>query len=202
MTRRYRRQRQQYLFAAALGLIGVINLLFFLILYRPARSEFYRLEESVESQRREVQTRRYSIERLVKLSAQLETSAQDRQRLYTKHFIPLEAGWSEILVRLDAMIQKAGVRNTSKNYAIASAPQYGLHSVTINMPVVGRYSNIVNLIKDIEESSTFFIINSIDVRGVQVDSDTAGGIQQGALGGIPQVNEIGLALNIETFFYQ
>jgi Tfp pilus assembly protein PilO len=186
MKAMYRRQRQQYLFAAFLGLIGVINLLFFLILYQPARSEYYRLQDSAEKLHAEVETRRQSVERLEKLNAQLGTSAQDRQRLYTTHFIPYEAGWSDILVQLDMMVQRGGVKNARKNYNIATAPQYGLYSVTISMPVTGTYSNIVNLIKDIEESETFFIINSIDVRG---SAEAA-------------TNAVVLALNLETFFYQ
>jgi Tfp pilus assembly protein PilO len=189
MTRLYRRQRQQYVFAAVLGVIGVVNLLFFLILYRPTRSEYYELQESVETLRNEVHSRRLSVERLERLNAQLETSAQDRQSLYTMHFIPHDAGWSEILVQLDRMIQQANVRNTRKSFSIATDPLYGLYSVTINMPVLGTYSNIVNLIKDLEESNTFFIINSIDVRG------SAQAVQPGG-------NDITLALNLETFFYQ
>lgn len=182
----YRRQRQQYLFAALLGLIGVVNLLFFLILFRPARADYYRLQESVERLQGEVQARGLSVERLGKLNAQLETTAQDRHQLYTKHFIPRDAGWSEILRQLDTMIQQAGVKNSRKGYNSDVAAQYGLYSVTINMPVTGTYSDIVNLIQDLEDSETFFIINSIDVRG---------SVQPGA-------EDISLSLNLETFFYQ
>jgi Tfp pilus assembly protein PilO len=186
MTARYRRQRQQHLFASLLGFIGIINLLFFLILFRPARAESFRLEASVESLRGEVQSRRLSVERLEKLNSQLATSAQDRHQLYTRHFIPHDAGWSETLRQLDAMIQRSGVRNSRKDYSISASPQHGLYSVTINMPVTGTYSEIVRLIEDLEDSETFYVINSIDVRG---------SVQ-------PGVTNVVLGLNLETFFYQ
>jgi Tfp pilus assembly protein PilO len=171
-----------------LGLIGVINLLFFFILYAPARSEYYRLQESIERSRSEIEMRRQKIASLERLNAQLSTLGQDRQRLFTGHFIPREAGWSEILLKLNQMVQDAHVENTQKGYTIDQAPQFGLYSVKIRIPVQGAYPNVVNFIKDIENSETFFIIDSIDVR-----SGTAGGSKQ---------SDIALDLNIETFFHQ
>jgi Tfp pilus assembly protein PilO len=182
----YRRQRQQYIFASVLGVIAVVNLLFFLILYRPARSDYFRLQDSIQKARADIQTRRHKIERLEKLNAQLETSAQDRLQLITMHFIPKDTGWSEILPQLEGMVQRAGVKNTRKDYSPAETPQYGLYSVKIRLPVTGLYSNVVSLIKEIESADTFFIIESIDVRG----SDASG------------VSEITMNLNLETFFYQ
>ena len=182
----YRRQRQQYVFASLLGLIALVNLLFFFILYQPSRSEYFRLQDSIQKARADVQARRHRIERLERLSAQLETSAQDRQRLYTMHFIPKNTGWSEILPQLDAMILRAGVKNTRKTYSIDATAQYGLYSVKITLPLAGLYPNVMTLIKEIESAETFFIIDSIDVRG----GGTAGG------------QDVSMNLNLETFFYQ
>ncbi len=186
--RRYRRQRQQYFFAGVLGFIGIVNLLFFFILYEPARSEYYRLQDSIQHLRADIGARRQKIEQLERLNAQLSTLEQDRQRLFTMHFIPRNAGWSEILPKLNTMIQEAGVENTQKAYSIEQTPQYGLYSVKIRVPVQGAYPNVVNLIRDLENSETFFIINSIDVH-------------RNASGGTGP-SEIGLDLNLETFFYQ
>jgi len=52
--------------------------------------------------------------------------------------------------------------------------------------VVGLYPNVVNFIKELEASQTFFIINSIDVRGATT----------------PAIPDVTMALNLETFFYQ
>src|SRR5438128_1455984 len=147
----YRRQRQQYLFVALLGVLGVVNLLFFLILYQPARSEYFGFRESIARLRTDIQARQHRIELLERLNAQLATLEQDRSRLFTMHFIPRNAGWSEILVRLDAMVREAEVQNTHKDYGIDQAPQYGLYSVKIRIPVVGAYPEVVNFIKDLED---------------------------------------------------
>src|SRR5204863_7528919 len=81
MKRLYRRQRQQYLLAIVLGVIAIVNVLFFLILYRPARGEYDRLQSSIERLRAEVQTQQQQVARLERLSTQLEGSEKDRQRL-------------------------------------------------------------------------------------------------------------------------
>ncbi len=182
----FRRQRQQYFFGGLLAVIAVVNVLFFLILYRPTRSEYFRLQDSIQKTRAEVEARRQKIQRLEKLNTQLETLAQDRSRLFTMHFIPRNAGWSETLPLLEAAVRKAGVKNTRKDYSIADTPQYGLYSVKIRLPVNGLYPSVVNLIRELEESPTFFIINSIDVHG----STTPGNA------------DVTMSLSLETFFYQ
>lgn len=182
----YRRQKQQYVFAAVLGAIAVINLLFFIILYQPIRGEYYRLQGSIQKLRADVQSQQQEVDRLERLSAQLEGSEKDRLRLFTTHFIPRSAGFSEILPQLDAVAEKAGVHKTRVDYAIDDAARYGLYSIKMKVPVTGGYSNIVNFIKDLEHSDTLFIINSIEVRGVA---------------GSPGA-DIALSMGLETFFYQ
>ncbi len=194
----YRRQRQQYFFAALLGVLGVINLLFFLILYQPARSEYYGLRESIERLRTGIQARQQRIELLDRLNAQLATLEQDRSRLFTMHFIPRNAGWSEILPKFDGMILDAQVHNLHIDYNIDTSPQYGLYSVKIRVPVEGAYPNVVNFIKDIENSETFFIISSIDLHG----SSNSGSGGAASTSSVQSSSNIGLALNLETFFYQ
>jgi Tfp pilus assembly protein PilO len=188
MRATYRRQRQQYLFAGVLGVIAVINVLFFLILFAPARSDYYRLRDSIGTLRSEVVARQKAVERLENLSAQLETSEQDRRRLYTKHFLPRDTGYSQILLKLDGMAQGAGVISTRKSYEINEAPQYGLYSVRITVPVTGAYANVVRFIRELESSDTFFIINAIDVTAPDAQTQATVGIA--------------LNLQLETFFYQ
>ena len=84
------------------------------------------------------------------------------------------------------MVRKTGVKNARKDYSVDEAPQYSLESVKIRLPATGVYSNVVNLIKELENSDTFFIIDSIDLRG-------------NVASGTPEVT---MNLNLETFFYQ
>jgi hypothetical protein len=182
----FRRQRHQYLFAGLLTVIAVINLLFFFILYRPARSEYLTLQDSILKTQAEVQSRHQRIERLDKLNKQLETSAQDRRRLFTTHFIPIEAGWSEIVPKLESMVRDAGAKNVRKNFAIDKTPQYGLYGVKVKLPVTGPYPSVMNFIQDLENSATLFIIDAVAVR-----SNPTGG-----------PSEVTMDVDLETFFYQ
>jgi len=184
-----KRQRQQALFAAILGATAIISLLFFLILYRPARSEYFELQRSIENLRADIQTRQASVERFERLSYQLDTSEQDKLRLITGHFIPYAAGFSQIMPHLDAMAQHAGVKKTTVVYDVAEAPQYGVYSLKIRLPVQGTYANIVNFIKELEDSQTLFIIEAIDIQSASGQS-------------VPAGSEISLDLSLETFLYQ
>jgi Tfp pilus assembly protein PilO len=187
MKRLYRRQRQQYVLAIVLGVIAIVNVLFFLILFRPARGDYYSLQSSIQKLRADVQSRQQQVARLEKLSAQLAGSEKDRQQLLSGHFIPRDAGFSEILPELDEIAMGAGVKKTRVDYTIDDLPSYGLYSVKMRVPVTGEYSNIVKFIRNLEHSNTFFIINSIEVRGA------AGGSAG---------TDLALSLALETFFYQ
>ena len=183
-----RRQRQQYIFAGLLGAFALINILFFLILYRPTRNEYFRLQSSIATLQSETHTREGAVARLERVSAQLGSSETDRRELQSRHFVQRDAGFAEIMPLLESMAQRSGVRNNRKDYAIEPIPQYGLHSVNIRFEVQGNYSNVMRFIEELENSQTLFITNAIDVQGAD------GG--QGASGSVI----VNFAL--ETFFYE
>ena len=184
-----RRQRQQYIFGTILGAIGIVNLLFFLILYRPTRSDYFRLQESISLLQAELRTRQSSVTRLETISGQLGRSEQDRRELLGRHFVTRDAGFAEIMPVLDSMTLRAGVRNNRKEYTIDAIPQYGLYSVKIRFEVQGGYPNAVNFVKELERSDTFFITNAIDLRTASDGQLTGAGL-------------VALTLALETFFYQ
>src|SRR5437867_1989189 len=186
----YRRQKKQYVFASLLGAIAVINLLFFFILHRPAYSEYFNLRDSIARMRSEVAARQLSVRRLEKRSTELDRFEQDRHELFMTRFVPRKSGFAQLLPELEMMGQRAGVYNIRKDYLPEMIPQYGLISVRIKIPVQGGYNNVVNFIRKLETSKTFFLINAIDVRS-STESTPAG-----VTGGI------GLLLDLETFFYQ
>ena len=184
-----RRQRQVYAYTALVVTIAVVNGLFFLILYQPTRSEYSQLQDSIERLRTERASRTVRLRQKEKILAQLETSNQDRNELVTKHFIPLDVGFVRVQPDVDRFAQRAGVKKTRLDET-RDAPQFGLYSVKIKIPVQGTYSNIVNFVKEIENSSTFYIIRSIDVRSGGDNSSPA------------SADTISLDMTLETFFYQ
>jgi hypothetical protein len=193
----YRRQKKQYVFAGLLGVVAIVNILFFLILLFPARSEYLNLKDSISRLRTEVAVRKAKVAQSERRSAELDRFEQDRRDMFTTHFLKRESGYSEILPELEMMGQKAGVRNSRKDYSYETIPQYGMFSVKIKVPVQGGYPNVVNFIRELETSKTFYLINGIDVRtsdSKDKDKD-ASSASNGA-------GTLALALDLETFFYQ
>jgi hypothetical protein len=68
-----------------------------------------------------------------------------------------------------------------------------LNVVSISIPLEGNYTNIVNFVREIESSETFYLITSIGVEA----SSQPGGARGAATGGA-----VGLTLNLEAYFYQ
>lgn len=184
-----RRQRQQLLLTVVVLVTGMVNLLFFLILYGPARSEYFGLQNSIERQQAEILSRQRDINRLERISEQLKTSEQDRRELFTSRFVRRDIAFSETPNELEHLANAAGVRKSVVNYSIAEVPQYGLYSLKMRMPVEGAYANICSFIKRLETAQTFFVIDSIDVRN--------------AVNSAPgETGRIALSLSLETFLYQ
>ena len=189
MRARERRRRHRLVFAAAVVVFAAVNALFFFILFQPARSEYRQSRDSVDRLKREVLTRQRSIERLELLKVQLEKSKEDREDLFESRFLDRNTAFSRILPELDASAQSAGVFKSRVEYSIAKEPKFGLYAVKIGIPVQGNYANVVNFIRQLENTETFFILESIDLRNVPVQGATV-------------VAPIALSLNLETFFAQ
>src|SRR5262245_6810165 len=188
----YRRQRNLYIFAGLLAVVAIINALFFLILFRPTRAEYFDFRDSTAQLRAESLMRQRQLEMKEKTGQQLDTSSKDREQLVAKHFVPRSVGYAQILPELDSLVQRTGVRKTRVDFndelSIATTPQYGLYSVKIKYPVQGSYSSVVNFIKELERSQTFYIITSVDVRS-------------GGDSGFQAAGNVVLSLNLETYLY-
>jgi len=190
MKRMYRRQRHLYIFTGVVVTIAIVNALFFLILYRPTRSEYFQLQNAIARLREETAIRSARVGQKEKILAQLQTANQDRDELITRHFIPLNVGFVQVQPDLDRFAQRTGVRKSRVDETRDATPQFGLYSVKKKLPVQGPYPNIVNFIKEIENAPTFYIIRSIDVRSGADTSSPVG------------LDNVSLDLTLETFFYQ
>lgn len=188
----HRRQKRQFLFAGFLGVIAVVNLLFYLILMRPASSDYFNLQGSIDQLKSQNAVSNLTKQRLERTSGQLERFEQDRAGLFNTHFIKFDPGFAELSPRLEQMAVLAGVRRPVVDFTRDEIKQYGLYSVKIKIPVQGTYTNAVNFIKSLETSDTFFLINSIDVKS---------GEDEGA-GAAKTSGAVSLSLSLETFFYK
>ena len=199
----YRRRRQQYVFAGLLAIIAVINVLFFFILNRPAHAEYDRLEESIRQLRAQVGANKIYFDRLQKINTQLDRFDKDKNSLLMKHLIHRTSGYSQIVSTLEGILQRTGVRSTRITYTPDPKPHAGLNTVAVTIPLEGSYSNIVNFIRQVENSDTFFLITAIDLTGGNSaqapNSQTSNISNTNASTGS---GNVALSLALETYFYQ
>jgi len=214
----HRRQKIQLVFAALLAVIILSNILFFFILLRPARSDYFNLQGSIDELRRQLGVSKMTRVKLEQTGDQLERFDQDREMLFTDHFIKFDPGFADLSPRLSQMAVQAGVLRPVVDFGREEIKQYGLYSVKIKIPVQGTYANAVNFIKMLESSKTFFLIDTIEVKSnsdsvtestaatpagrvvTAPGNNASNNAPSGAAGNAPA--GVALTLALETFFYK
>ena len=198
----YRRQRKQYIFAGFLAVIALVNVLFFFILNRPARTEYASLEKSIKQLRLQAGANKRNLTSLEKTSTDLARFEKDKRSLEMMHLVHRPMGYSHIVSTLDGLVLRAGLKKTRVNFNIDTKKAHaGLNSVSMTVPLEGNYSNIVNFIREVENSETFFLITAISLESSarqsgQVSNVMANNSNSGVAG------SVGLSLAMETYFYQ
>jgi Tfp pilus assembly protein PilO len=192
----YRRRRQQYIFAGFIAVIAVVNLLFFLILNRPAQTEYARMEDSILQLRGKVAKDKNYLKNLVQTSGQLDEFDERKRALLTKHMIERNTGYSHIVTTLDGIVNHSGVNKTRVALNLDPKTIAGLSTVSITVPLEGNYNNIVSFVRELEDSDTFFLINQIQLEGSRNENAQPVQTNAGSSG------SVALSLGVETFFYQ
>jgi len=201
----YRRQRQQYIFGIFLAVIAVINVLFYFILTRPSQTEYATLQADIVRLQGEVFNTTRFFDNMKKTSGELDHFDETKNALLIKHLVQRNKGYSEIMVKLTDIVQHAGVKWTHQGFNQNPTPQAGLNSLSIVLPLEGNYTNIVNFIRELENSDTFFLITAISVE----KTERTPSAQQTSLpasfansAAAAATGSVSLSLTLETYFYQ
>ena len=112
----YRRQRSQYVFAGFLAVIALVNVLFFFILNRPARTEYASLEKSIKQLRLQAGANKRNFTSLEKTSTDLDRFEKDKRSLEMMHLVHRPLGYSHIVSTLDGLVLRAGLKKTRVNF--------------------------------------------------------------------------------------
>jgi hypothetical protein len=197
----YRRQRKQYIFAGFLAVIALVNVLFFFILNRPARTEYASLEKSIKQLRLQAGANKRNFTSLQKTSTDLDRFEKDKRSLEMMHLVHRPMGYSHIVSTLDGLVLRAGLKKTRVNFNTELKPHAGLNSVSMTVPLDGNYSNIVGFIRELEKSETFFLITTISLESSssQPNGQVSNVIANNNSG---TAGNVGLSLAMETYFYQ
>jgi len=197
----YRRQRQQYIFAIFLTVVAVVNILFYLILTRPSQTEYATLQEEIVQLETQVKKSEALFKRLSDNAAKLERFDGDKSALLMTHLVQRDEGYSEIQGKLNAILKKSGVKYTSIRYNLNTDLQAGLNPVSMVVPVEGNYVNVVSLIRELENSDTFFLISQINLER-RAPQEQARPAAFNASSAAPAPGAVALSLSLETYFYQ
>ena len=195
----YRRQRKQYIFGIFLAVAAVVNVLFYFILTRPSQTEYAELQKSIEQLQSQVSSGQEYFTDLAKTAGKLESFDRDKNALLMMHLVQRNQGYSQIQGKLNSILQKSGVRYTSIRYNLDPETKAGLNSLAITVPVEGNYTNVVNFIRELENSDTFFLITAINLERTTLPEPgrPAPFANPAAASGA-----VSLSLTLETFFYQ
>src|SRR4030095_679411 len=134
---------------------------------------------------------------LEKTSSDLDSFEKNKTALLMEHLKQRNTGYSQLVSSLDNMVQQSGVNKTRVAFNLDPAPKAVLHAVSITIPLEGGYNNVVNFIRELENSDTFFIITNIELA---TSDTTAVGPQPVAVAS--SGGPVALSLGLETYFYQ
>jgi Tfp pilus assembly protein PilO len=187
-----RRVKRFYFVGALLAALFLVNVLFFAIVFNKARSEFSRLQTSVEEQEKARKIKTVSNKSLQETADALESFGPDRSAFLNRHLVKRQVGFAEVLRTLDRLVSVSGVQKTRVEYSAPSPiPQYKMHLVKIKIPVQGEYASIFRFMKELQTSPTVFIITAVDVHGATTSAEED----------VEQSSTISLTLAMETYFY-
>jgi hypothetical protein len=198
----YRRQRQQYIFSIFLAVIAVVNVLFYFILTRPSQTEYATLQDEIATLQEQVKKSERFYQQLSGSSDKLQDFDKDKSALFMMHLVQRNQGYSEIQGKLNAVLKKSGVKYTSIRYNLNPDAQAGLNAVTIAVPVEGNYTNVVSLIRELENSDTFFLITQINLGRTTPQEPLPGRPAAINTSAANAPGTVALTLTLETYFYQ
>lgn len=160
----YQRRKQQYVFASFVSVVVILVALFYLVFYRPVRSEYSSLQASILELRAGIVQRRGELERLENAEHRLENAGEARSVFLSSNLVSRGVGYAALLPDLVAMARRAGIqRSGAAQFLTSDEPMYGVYPVQILEPVRGTYSSVRRYIEELETSERFFLLDSISM---------------------------------------
>jgi Tfp pilus assembly protein PilO len=175
----------------AIGVLLAINLVFFVLLLKPAGQRAEQQRQQVEELRKQMQSHRDAAAALHSIAGNLDVSSREGSDFYAQKFLPKPTGFSIVMEEVDRAARANNVRKGSVSYGLgAVAGRPDLEQVDITTVVDGDYGNVVRFINAVERSPLFLIIDSI----------SAGAGTTGAPGMPATARGVRLSIRLVTFF--
>ncbi len=162
-----RRDGRRWIQGGMLFLLA-LDILFFVLAFRPAGHSFVDQKAEVERLREELKLRRAAVERLTRVEANLAEARRKGDQFYGQKFLTKDTGYSQIMEELDKLATANGVRKGSVTYTMEEVKNRpDLQSVKMSTTLEGDYSKIVQFINRLEQSPLFLTVDSLVVGSGQ-----------------------------------
>ncbi len=167
---------------AALGLILLLNLGFYLFAVRPLSAREQQKRALISTLSRQVEQRTEQVAKLKMVVDKVEQARSDGDKLIEEITLVRRTTFSTLVAELDEAARESGVEPREGAYdvqPIEGAEHYGM--VTISANFRGRYENLVKFLNRLDRSEKFLIIESLGAA-TRADSE-----------------ELNVTLKIDTF---
>ena len=147
---------------AALGILALCDLGFFVLAVRPAAQEERERTARNAELEAQVQEVQLGFEAVQAAAGRIDKAEADGHAFVQETALPRRSAFSALLTELGAASQEAGVEIRETNYsveAIEGSEEYGILAVNANFR--GRYDSLVQFLFRLDRSELFFIIGSL-----------------------------------------
>jgi Tfp pilus assembly protein PilO len=122
------------------------------------------LESRLGALRRQVTSERRSLEELTRRSQAIQANVGDTERFLGEVATGREQGLAVVLVEIEAIAARAGLRLRSRTYTAKDVKDLPLVEIGIMIPVEGSYAQLVSFIDQLEQSEHFLVVDRVQLR--------------------------------------
>jgi Tfp pilus assembly protein PilO len=151
----------------ALGALLALNLVGFLAFTLPRTLQQRNLDSRLRSAREEVQRERDRQASLKERFDLVVANTRDTTEFYQRRIGVRGSSLVPVLSEIEALARARGLQVGSQNFTYEPVKGAPLDRFKIDMPMRGTYRELVAFVEDLERSSQFITLDSINVRGQQ-----------------------------------
>lgn len=158
----------QHVVRVVLGVLLGLNLIAAWFVFQTPGGTLEQLEMEMISQRRQLEGRQRSLERLKKVVQKAESGRAGGNEFEAEYFLPRRSAYSMLEVELAGMARGAGIKARERTYnyePIEGSETLGM--LNINSNFEGTYADLVELVNAIDRSKRLVILEQLQAQPQQ-----------------------------------
>lgn len=183
-----------------LGVLVIVNVLFFALALRPAGARARGERERMTKLEDDLKTRRAYVGRLRDIESKLDEARAEDAAFFQQKFLPRATGFSTIMAEVQKLGVETHVRRSGASYSLGDVSGHpDLYEVQIQTNVEGAYTSIVEFINRVERDPLFLLVDEISAAGGAPPPPTSGS-PAGLAGQASQAAPVRLNIRLVTYF--